>query len=196
MKEKEEIQVQWTYQGKVVTAEDVPDGIVGMIYRITFWPSADIKRWCIEGHLGMKKENCTGLVEYIGKKLIVSSRKVKIGKRAIAAERASRVDGKAKTVKRVIKDTGWLSYNSSCGPLKIAIEQAPENFTKEILHWSFSKKNMSLMETVEQIRHEVLWKQSWNDHIGNWYRYDTSKELYEQHLQKMRDKPRKKKADL
>lgn len=162
-------QIPWYHNGRVATADTVPEWAVGMIYRIT------------KG----------GSIHYIGKKLLVSNRKVKIGKRAIAAERASRADGKAKTVKRVLKDTGWMQYNSSCKPLQKEIQEHPEMFHKEILHWCFSKKNMSLMETVEQIRHNVLWVVSYNDHIQNWYRHDTDRELYQQHLQRMKEKPRK-----
>ena len=98
---------------------------------------------------------------------------------------------KCKTVKRVVKDSDWISYKSSCKPLQKEIEENPEQFHKEILHWCFSKKNMSLMETVEQVRHNVLWVVSYNDHIQNWYRYDTDRELYAQHLQRMREIPRK-----
>ena len=159
----------WYYCGRVVTAETPPEWAIGMVYRITKGDS----------------------IHYIGKKLLKSDRKVRIGKRAQAAERAARKDGKCKTVKRVVKDSDWISYKSSCKPLQKEIEENPEQFHKEILHWCFSKKNMSLMETVEQVRHNVLWVVSYNDHIQNWYRYDTDRELYAQHLQRMREIPRK-----
>jgi Putative endonuclease segE, GIY-YIG domain len=188
MTENKQQDVPWVWKGKPVEPKDVPVDAVGMVYRITEYPDATYIKLLNSG-VGMI---LPGTIRcYIGKKVLTSNRKQKIGKRAIAAEKASRADGKAKTVRRVIKDSGWLSYNSSCKPLQEAIKTDPGKFYKEILHWCFSKKNMSLMETVEQVRHNVLWINSWNDHIGNWWRHDTDKQLYEEHLQRMREKPRK-----
>ena len=174
-------EVPWKYNGKVVTEADVPENCVGFIYRITMFPTADMRIWIENGHLGMKRENATRK-EYIGKKQLTTNRKGKITKKEI------RETGTRKRVKRVVKNSGWLSYNSSCKPLQEHIAMYPELYTKEILHWCFSKKNMSLMEMVEQVRHEVLWKDSWNDHISHFYRHDTDATLYQQHMQRMKEK--------
>lgn len=189
-KQQVENSVPWWWNGVKVDPDTISKDVVGFVYRITRWPSKQHVDIIAKG-VGMVLPGSTKV--YIGKKQLQSNRKQKIGKRAIAAERASRADGKAKTVKRVIKDSGWQQYNSSCKPLQKDIEEHPELFTKEILHWCWSKKNMSWWETVEQIRHSVMdgGIDSYNDHVGNWYRHDIDKQAYEDYKERQKARPKK-----
>ena len=156
---KEQIQYRpWEFDtgvGILVTDDLIPEWAVGFVYTIT--------------------EYCMGSIvkTYVGKKLLTSTRKQKIGKRAIAAEKVSRVDGKAHTVKKVVKDSGWRNYVSSCKPLQERIKQHPELFRRVILQWAHSKKHLSYLETKYQFRLGVLECDSWNDNIaGKWFRKD------------------------
>jgi hypothetical protein len=163
----------WRYRGEVVTPDMIPVDAIGMVYKITRYPDESYVRLVHRG-VGMVLPGSTKC--YIGKKLLHSTRKVNIGKRAVAAERASRADGKAKTVKKVIKDSGWSTYNSSCVPLQEEIKANPELFVKEILHWCWGKKQMSYLEVEEMILHDVLRVDSYNGNVsGKWYRRDLIK---------------------
>src|SRR3954466_2550490 len=115
--ENSSVTVPWMWKGRQVQGSDIPEGCVGFVYKIV-----EIEEVLSESIYmqGFSKWDFPKRV-YIGKKALQTNRKAKIGKRAIAAERASRSDGKAKTVKRVVKDSGWMKYNSSCKPLQVAI---------------------------------------------------------------------------
>lgn len=168
-------QEPWYYQGVTIQETQIPEWAVGFVYRI-------IRTGDSKDHPKL----------YIGKKQLTSTRKTKIGKRAIATERASRADGKAKTIKKVIKSSGWQNYWSSCDEIRAGILVHPERFTREILEWCFSKKNMTYNELKYQFRYSVLEKDTFNANInGSLYRHDTDRELYEQFLQRKRDAPKK-----
>lgn len=170
-KDKTEV-LQWWYDGKPVTEEDVPEGTIGMVYKIAMFPSADMCRWIRTGHLGMKEENATRKI-YIGKKLLTSTQKKKIGVRAQAAEKLAKGDGRVKKVKKVVKNSGWMTYNSSNPELQTLLKEYPDLFTKTILKWCYSKKELSYEETAAQITHDVLRIDSFNGNVcGKWYRRD------------------------
>lgn len=156
----------WIYQGQVVT--EAPADAVGMVYAIYKMDSP----WHRE--MAEKGIGCTGNYShiYIGKKLLHSTRKSKIGKREIAATKTR------KRVRRVTKDSGWLNYNSSCIPLQKELKEHPELFRKEILHWTYSKKETSYREIEEQILHDVLRKPSYNECIaGHYWKKDLLKPI-------------------
>ena len=118
---------------------------------------------------------------YIGKKILQTNRKGKISKREIAAT------GTRKRVKRVIKNSGWSGYWSSCKELQIEQKEHPELFVREILEWCFSKKNMTFTEMKYQFQFSVLERDTYNSNInGSLYRHDTDRQLYEEFLQRKR----------
>ena len=157
-------EVPWTWQGLPVTPEMIPIWAVGMVYKIS------------------KLDRFGNKVKiYIGKKLLQSNRKGKISKREIAAT------GTRKRVKRVIKDSGWSGYWSSCKELQIEQKEHPELFVREILEWCFSKKNMTFTELKYQFQFSVLERDTYNSNInGSFYRHDTDRQLYEEFLQRKR----------
>lgn len=184
MTEKKGQVLEWWYKGKVVI--EAEEGAVGFVYRITRYPSANHINLLRKG-VGMSLPGYTK--SYIGKKLLHSTRKVAIGKRAQAAEKESRADGKCKKVKKVVKDSDWLIYNSSNKTLSSEIVEHPELFDKQILHWTYSKKNTSYMEIVEMVRHSVLEIDSYNDNIsGSYYRIDANKQLYDEYRERQKQK--------
>ncbi len=157
MRNMEKNEIPWYYMGRVVTAESVPEWAIGYVYVIN--------------HIIQDSEGSRQVV-YVGKKQLNSTVKKKIGKRAIAAERASRADGKAKTVKRVTKPMDWQNYWGSSKSLHEAREAGIGIWERHIVQWCFSKKNMSYEEARWQFMMDVMNKPSYNDHIGNWYARD------------------------
>jgi kynurenine formamidase len=104
---------------------------------------------------------------YIGKKLLQSNRKGKISKREIAAT------GTRKRVKRVVKDSGWMKYNSSCPELVREIKEDPGQFSKEIVEWCWSKKQLSYVEMEWQVKEDVLRRDTYNGNVlSRWFRKD------------------------
>lgn len=165
-------QLQWFWHDPdgciiVVTTDMVPEGAIGFVYQITRYDRVVIEEMGPFGWMITTIGN--GHKSYIGKKTLTTSRKTKIGKRAQAAEKASRKDGKCKKVKRVIKESNWLTYNSSCVPLQEELKAHPERFVKEILRWCYTKKELSYWEEHHQHIENVLHADSWNDQIGGRY---------------------------
>lgn len=171
--------MKWIYREKEVTPDTVPEWAVGIVYVIYKMQS--------EYHKNMRltKSACSGNYEklYIGKKLLNSTTKKKIGVRAQAKQLLETNDKRrVKKVTRVVKDSGWMNYNSSCKPLQEDIKEHPELFIKEILHWCHSKKHMTYCEMREQFLHLVLETDSYNDNIAG--------TLYRRDLIKPEDKPK------
>lgn len=168
-KKQIENQIPWMYNDQIVTPEIVPEGVIGIVYKIS--KQIDIIRF---GHYseGIHKV-------YIGKKSLVSNRKQVIGKR----ERAKQLEEvgdkrRVRKVKIVTKDSNWMQYNSSCKPLQEEMQQSPELFRKEILYWCYNKKQMSYLEEHEMHKYNVLHIDSWNDNIaGKYYRNDNLKNV-------------------
>src|SRR6478736_5980927 len=99
---------KWYYKGEEVT--QAAEGAVGMVYRIVKHLSEEHKQiWASKEYPVPPMAKI-----YIGKKSLTSTRKKAIGKRAQAKQAAECGDKrKVKKVQRVIKDSGWMSYNSS-----------------------------------------------------------------------------------
>lgn len=157
-------EVPWRYAGN--TEFQIPENCIGFIYRITKIGSDEAQPWVKLGTLSTAYIGRVGYKTYIGKKLLTSNRKGKVTKKEI------KETGTRKRVKRIIKDSGWKTYNSSCKPLQQEMKEHPEWFYKEILYWCWGKKQMSYLETKEQILHESLERDSYNDHVQNWWRRD------------------------
>jgi len=81
--------------------------------------------------------------QYIGKKFCFSRRRHKVAGR--------------KNKKIIIKDSGWQEYWSSSDFLLEDIAKlGKENFTREILEFYPTKKEVSFAELEEQIKRDVL----------------------------------------
>lgn len=165
--------IPWLWQGRPVQDSDIPEGCIGMVYRITtYLTKGTIER---DGRHGLKTCDSHKKI-YIGKKQLTQTNKRKIGVRAQAKQLAETGDKRRiKKVQRITKESTWRTYNSSCKPLQLFIEEYPELVTKEIIAWCHSKKQLSYMETKHQILENVIEVDSWNDHIGHWYRRDIVK---------------------
>lgn len=162
---------KWKHQGKEIDDDfSPPDWATGFVY----------------GIIKLQYENgpSEGLI-YIGKKQLTSTRKTKIGKRAVAAERAYRADGKAKTVKKVTKSSGWQNYWSSSKELQEVVKGQPELYERYILEWTFSKKNGTYTELKYLFKYEMLEKDTYNANInGSLYRHDTNIQLYKEFIER------------
>jgi hypothetical protein len=150
--------MSWIFADKLVTVDDIPENAHGFIYRIVHIPTGRF---------------------YIGKKSLTSSRTKKIGKRELVKikeeRKANGVSGRLPS-KRVVKsDSDWLDYFSSNDWIKGEVKAGKrEEFSREILQFCHSKKNLSYWETWWQFHYDVLNNEnSLNDNVGGrYYRKD------------------------
>lgn len=165
-KNEEQVHIPWCYMGVPISDYNKPpEWAIGMIYLITYYPPR-----------GEKKQ-------YVGKKSLLSTTRKKIGVRKKA------LTGTKKTYETTVKDSGWQSYNSSNKILAKLLETTtePHSWTKDILHWAYSKKNLSYLETKEQLSRGLLEKDSWVDNVaGKWYRHDTDRQLYQEYMKRQK----------
>jgi len=122
----------WLYQGRELT--EMPPDVVGFVYIIT--------------------NTVTGR-QYIGKKNIKSTRRVKVKGRV--------------NRKRVVSESDWVNYFGSNSVLLSEIQAGQAHlFKREILHFCTSKGEMALLEAKEQINREVLYHPDkyYNNFIG------------------------------
>lgn len=106
---------------------------------------------------------------YIGKKSLYSSVKKKIGVREKAATKTR------KTFHRLRKESDWKKYYGSNKDLQADVKQlGPENFHREILELSCTKKYLSYAEFAWQVKLDVLkMPHSYNGNIlGRYYSRD------------------------
>lgn len=175
MRDKE-VNNPWQWKGHAVREEDIPDWAHSFIYHISHFYKDE------NGYLQEKF--------YIGKKQLTSTRKTKIGKRAIAAEKLSRSDGKAHTIKKVTKASDWMNYWGSSAEVKAARSSGIGEWERTIVGWCFSKKNATYMELKMLIEMNVLERNdSYNlNLLGSIYKCDTDKKLYDEFLERKRKK--------
>jgi hypothetical protein len=120
----------WKYNNQNITSIDqMPEGTLGFIYKIT---------------------NLTNGKRYIGRKSILSTTKARLTKKEKSLPENSR-----KTFKTVIKETNWLKYTGSCKPLNEDIKKG-DKYYKEIIHYCFSKKQLTYFELKELFCQDVL----------------------------------------
>jgi hypothetical protein len=150
--------MSWIFADKLVTVDDIPENAHGFIYRIVHIPTGRF---------------------YIGKKSLTSSRTKKIGKRELVKikeeRKANGISGRLPS-KRVVKsDSDWVDYFSSNDWIKGEVKAGKsEEFSREILQFCHSKKNLSYWETWWQFHYDVLNNEnSLNDNVGGrYYRKD------------------------
>ena len=150
----------WTYKGLLITSiDDMPDGTYGFIYKVTHKTSGK---------------------KYIGKKVLYFERNKRLGKRALEAlkeERAKKgIKGRVPLKQKVITESDWKDYYGSHAEIKKLLEKdGPMSFTKQILSYVKSKKELTYYECKELFINEVLENNNEyiNDNIlGKFYRKD------------------------
>jgi len=121
--------MNWLYQGKEFTEDQIPDGAIGFIYIMT--SIIDGKSYA-----------------YIGKKNFFSNVKTKLSKKAMPT------DKRMKTYKRVRK-SAYQNYYSSNETLKKAHKDGVL-INRNILKICYSKLELSYQEVKYQFQYEVL----------------------------------------
>lgn len=144
----------WYYKGEEVTSiEDFPPQTFGFTYRIIHIPSGKA---------------------YIGKKVLQFVRKAKLTKKDLAVYEGQ--TGRKPTYKQVIKESDWKTYWGSNKELLELLKTEPkENFKREVLTCTTSKKLLTYEETKALFIYRVLEKPNeyFNDNIlGKFYRKD------------------------
>lgn len=140
----------WYYENRpILTVEDLgdPELLFGFVYKIT--------------------NIITGKI-YIGKKQVISKTKKKLTKAELST------DKRKKTYKHVIKETNWKSYYGSSESLLADIKKfGPESFRRDIIDIACTKKYLTWSEIEQQMKHDVLRRDSYNDNVmGRYYRKD------------------------
>ena len=100
--------------------------------------------------------------KYIGKKQLMSARTLP----PLKGERKKR---------KVIKESNWISYHGSQAEIKELVKTStPEDFTRRILRYCFTKKELTYREIEEQVLHKVLEDDDFlnSNILGKFYRKD------------------------
>jgi len=147
---------EWLYVSEkdntcsIKSLEDFPENCVGFIYLI--------------------KNQTTGKI-YIGKKSLYSNTNKKLTKKEIAEQTGP---GRKPTKKLVTKESNWKVYMGSSKELLADIKETSEDiYERNILHFCFSKKQLTYYEINYQMKYNVLEVDSYNDNIlGKFYRKD------------------------
>ena len=138
--------MNWTYNGEEITEfSQFSKNTFGFIYKVTHLPSEK---------------------SYIGKKVLIHNRKVKVTKKDLAMYEG--VQGRKPTHKRVSKESDWKTYYGSNKYLKEDIEKyGKEEFERHIIKLAPSKKLLTYYETQYQFMYQVLEKPElyYNDNI-------------------------------
>lgn len=130
----------WIYNQE--TNFEIPENALGFIYQITN---------LIDGRI------------YIGRKMLSSNRKAKLTKKDKLLP-----ENKRKKFKRVVKETDWKDYWSSCDELKRDVQRlGQDKFKREILCFCSTKSDMTFRELYFQITKEVLFIDSYNGHVAS-----------------------------
>ena len=126
----------WIYNKKRITClDDIPVDAFGFVYKITITDT--------------DKKSFT----YIGKKQLFSKRKKKFGKKQIA----SLTDKRSKKYEHIIAETDWVSYASSCIPLKeIIVNKTYCKIKKEILKFCYSATELKYEEAKQILLNDCL----------------------------------------
>jgi len=133
-----------------ITLDHFPEGCIGFVYKIT---------------------NLENDKFYIGKKILHHTHTKKL---TIKEKEAWNKPGKIPTKRKEIKESDWSKYYGSSKPLLADLKfYGPPSFTREILEFCFSKKQLSYYEVYYQMKYEVLAKDTYNENIlGKYYRRD------------------------
>ena len=140
--------MNWTYDNREMTSlNDFPASCVGFIYKITN---------TINGRI------------YVGKKILLNSRRTTISKKEKAKTKTR------KKFKVVVKESDWKTYFGSCKELQEDIKKYGEQyFVREILEFCHSKRYMTYCEVKYQFKYNVLETDSYNGNIMSKFFKDT-----------------------
>ena len=146
--------MNWIYRDKeILSKDDFPEGTYGFVYKITHTPSSK---------------------SYLGKKVLIHNKKTKLTKKDLLMYEGMK--GRKPTYKILQKESDWKSYYGSNKPLLELIQKEPlENFKREILILSTTKKLLTYYETQALFTYRVLEEEdTWfNDNIlGKFFRKD------------------------
>lgn len=129
--------MNWMYKNELVV--NPPEGAIGFVYLIV---------------------NKTNGKQYIGKKLL------SFAKTTTKTVKLKNGTKKKKKIRSKV-DSDWRDYYGSSVELSADIEKiGKENFTREIIHYCYSKTELSYMEAKEQFINDVLfdtekWYNGW-----------------------------------
>jgi len=148
------LSMNWKHNGKEITEfNHFPKGTFGFVYKTTHIPSGKA---------------------YIGKKVLVHNKKVKVTKKDLLMYEG--VKGRKPTHKRVSKESDWLTYYGSNKLLKELVEKEPsKNFERYIIKLAPNKRLLTYYEAQYQFMYQVLEHpdQFFNDNIlGKFYTKD------------------------
>lgn len=146
----------WYYKNNIIDSIDqMPEGVFGFIYKII---NIDTGRY------------------YIGKKQLLSTTNVKLGKKAKALLHSTMTGkGRRPSKKQVIKESNWLAYYSSSKQLLEDVKLLGEAaFKREIIQWCYSKKQLSYWEVYYQFQNDILQSRNcYNESIlGKYFKKD------------------------
>jgi hypothetical protein len=139
--------MKWWFNRKEFKDEDIPEGAVGFIYMIKI---------TLDERQRM----------YIGKKNFYSNRKVKKGKKELAA-----MEDKRGSKHKIVSKLDYANYCSSNKQIKEAVKNGVE-IKKYILRICYSKMELTYQETRYLFKLDVLEDDKYlNDNIlGRFYR--------------------------
>ena len=108
---------------------------------------------------------------YIGKKSFFHNKKKKLTKKELAEQTGP---GRRSTTKVEQVDSGWRDYYGSSKELLADIKAlGKDKFTRIVLDFCETKKQLTYSEIYYQMLHRVLFVESYNDNIlGKFYRRD------------------------
>jgi|TARA_R110000737_G_C14456559_1_gene464132 hypothetical protein len=111
--------------------------------------------------------------KYLGKKNLYSKRKRNFGKK----EAALVTDKRKKLYEMVVKESNWITYESSNGDVKQRIKNG-ECHTKTILDWSYTPKQLTYLEIKYMFNLDVL------NPKGNWLNDNVLGKFFKKELEK------------
>jgi len=142
---------KWLYEeAEFNKREDFPETCYGFVYKIT---------------------NLENNKVYVGRKILQNTLNKKLTKKEMVEQTGP---GRKPTKKRVLKESNWLTYWGSNRVLLADITQlGQDNFKREIIKLTFSKKQLTYYELHYQCVFGVLLEDSYNDNItGKYFRKD------------------------
>tara|TARA_R110000772_G_scaffold109251_1_gene212470 strand:+ start:293 stop:739 length:447 start_codon:yes stop_codon:yes gene_type:complete len=138
--------MSWTYNDKIMESiTDFPDNTHGFAYIITHIPSGKA---------------------YVGRKILQNTSKVKLGKKEL--KELEGTVGRRPSYKIVVKESNWKNYwGSNKYLLELYKTEPKENFKRQILKASPTKKQLTYYEIKYQMIYQVLEKSDefFNDNI-------------------------------
>lgn len=130
--------MSWNYKNGEIINElsQFPDNTFGFVYKITHTPSGK---------------------SYIGKKVLMHNKKVKLTKKDLELYENSK--GRKPSYKRITKESDWKTYwGSNKSLLELVKNEPDENFTRQILIFANTKKLLTYFETKYLFVYQVLEK--------------------------------------